>query len=66
MADGESAGIREYATDAVTLIHAVLQPHAYLNARRARGMLDAMKAHHGRPYFPEVCVRAEPRLIETA
>ena len=49
---------REYGTDAVALIHVVLQPHAYLNARRARGMLDVMKAHHGRPYFPEVCVRA--------
>jgi transposase len=54
---------QEYGADAVALIHAVLQPHAYLNARRARGMLDVMAAHHGRPYFPEVCLRARSRGV---
>ncbi len=54
---------QEYGADAVALIHAVLQPHAYLNARRARGMLDVMKAHHGRPYFQEVCLRARSRGV---
>jgi hypothetical protein len=49
--------------DAAALIHAILQPHAYLNARRARGMLDVMKAHYGRPYFQEVCVRARSRGV---
>jgi hypothetical protein len=53
----------EYGEDAVALIHAVLQPHAYLNARRARGMLDVMTAHHGRPYFQEVCLRARRRSV---
>ncbi len=54
---------REYGTEAVVLIHAVLQPHAYLNARRARGMLEVMKTHQGRPYFQEVCVRARSRGV---
>ena len=54
---------RAYGTDAVELIGSVLQPHAYLNARRARGMLDIMAAHHGRPYFAEVCRRARRRSV---
>jgi hypothetical protein len=41
----------------------VLRPHAYLNARRARGMLDILEAHHGRPYFQEVCLRATRRSV---
>ena len=52
----------EYGADAVALIHAVLQPHAYPNARRARGMLDVMKAHHGRPYFQEMFAGQKPRV----
>ena len=53
----------EYGTDAVALIHGVLQPHAYLNARRARGMLAVMAAHHAQPYFQEVCCRARRRSV---
>jgi len=54
---------REYGQSAVELLASVLQPHAYLNARRARGMLDIMAAHHGRPYFDEVCLRARRRCV---
>jgi len=54
---------RGYGPTAVELIASVLQPHAYLNARRARGMLDIMAAHHGRPYFEEVCQRARSRSV---
>jgi len=54
---------RQYGEEAVGLIHAVLQPHAYLNARRARGMLDLMAAHHDRSYFPEVIQRARRRSV---
>jgi transposase len=54
---------REYGQSAVELLASVLQPHAYLNARRARGMLDLLAAHHGRPYFEEVCVRARRRGV---
>jgi len=54
---------REYGQSAVQLLASVLQPHAYLNARRARGMLDIMAAHHRRPYFEEVCLRARRRSV---
>jgi len=54
---------REYGADAAALIHLVLQPHAYLNARRARGMLDVMKAHYRQPYFQDVCQRARSRGV---
>ena len=57
----EKAGA--YGPAAVELISSVLQPHAYLNARRARGMLDIMATHHGRPYFQEVCERAKRRSV---
>jgi hypothetical protein len=53
----------EYGEEAVALIHAVLQPHAYLNARRARGMLDVMAAHRCRLYFAEICLRARSRGV---
>jgi transposase len=52
-----------YGEEAVALVRSVLRPHAYLNARRARGMLDVFAAHHGRPYFQEVCQRATRRSV---
>jgi hypothetical protein len=52
-----------YGPAAVELLASVLQPHAYLNARRARGMLDVMATHYGRPYFEEVCQRAKNRSV---
>jgi transposase len=54
---------RAYGPAAVELIASVLQPHAYLNARRARGMLDILATHHGRSYFEEVCLRAKSRSV---
>jgi transposase len=52
-----------YGQDARRLICSVLRPHAYLNARRARGMLDILAAHQGKPYFQDVCVRATRRCV---
>ncbi len=54
---------RGYGPAAAELLASVLQPHAYLNARRARGMLDVLATHHGRPYFEEVCLRAKSRSV---
>ena len=54
---------RCYGPAAVELLASVLQPHAYLNARRARGMLDVMAKHYGLPYFEEVCQRAKSRSV---
>ncbi len=53
----------EYGETATELVRSVLQPHAYLNARRARGMLDLMAVHCGRSYFDEVCQRARRRSV---
>lgn len=52
-----------YGACAVELLASVLRPHAYLNARRARGMLEVLAMHHGRPYFEEVCKRATSRSV---
>ena len=54
---------RIYGPCAVELLASVLRPHAYLNARRARGMLDILAIHHGRSYFEEVCQRATSRSV---
>ena len=48
---------RPYGQAAVDLLVALLQPHAYVNARPARAMLAVMDEHAGRPYFDEVCRR---------
>ena len=54
---------RTYGPCAVELLASVLRPHAYLNARRARGMLGILAIHHGRSYFEEVCQRATSRSV---
>jgi len=54
---------RTYGPCAVELLASVMRPHAYLNARRARGMLDILAIHHGRPYFEEICQRATSRSV---
>ena len=54
---------RPYGQAAVDLLVAVLQPHAYLNARQARAMLAVMDEHAGRRYFDEVCSRARHRSV---
>lgn len=54
---------RPYGQAAVELLASVLQPHAYLNARRARAMLAVMDEHAGRRYFDEVCRRAKRRSV---
>ena len=54
---------RPYGQAAVDLLAAVLQPHAYVNARRALAMLAVMDEHAGRRYFDEVCDRARQRSV---
>ena len=54
---------RRYGQAAVDLLAAVLQPHAYLNARQARAMLSVMREHAGRRYFDEVCRLATQRSV---
>ena len=52
-----------YGEAARQLLASVMRPHAYLNARRARGMLDIMATHHGRPYVEEICLRATQHSV---
>lgn len=62
---GES---QRFGEEASALVRAVLHPQAYLNARRARGMLPLFEEYHTKPYFDEVCRRARGhrvRLPET-
>ena len=54
---------RPHGQAAVDLLAAVLEPHAYLNARRALAMLAVMDEHAGRSYFDEVCNRARQRSV---
>lgn len=57
---GES---KRFGAEASGLITAVLQPHAFLNARRARGMIPLLEQYHGKPYFDEVCGRARIHCV---
>ena len=54
---------RAYGPEAVALLSSVLNPNAYLNARRARGMLPIMAEHFRGAYFAEVCRRAKQRGV---
>jgi transposase len=59
---------RVYGETAHHLIETVLTPHAYLNARRAQGMLRVISEHAARPYFNEVCdcaIKKHVRLSTT-
>ena len=40
------------------LIESVLKPHAYINARRARGILSALEKYRSQPFLQELCGRA--------
>lgn len=54
----------EFSEHARRLIEYVLAPHAYINSRRAQGMLRTMKEHSGRPYFNEVCATALAKRVK--
>lgn len=54
----------EFGPDAGALIESVLKPHAYLNARRAQGMLEVMKQFHRMPFFTAVCKEALRRGVK--
>jgi len=44
-----------FGTDGYGLIESILKPHAYLNARRAQGMLAVMEEYRREPFFAEIC-----------
>lgn len=49
----------------VKLIRSVLINHAYLNARRARGILTVLEKYRDHPFREEICARACARRIHT-
>jgi hypothetical protein len=55
---------RVFGEDAFNLVESVLSPHAYLNARRARGMLTVMEKHAAYPYFNEICRSALAKRVK--
>jgi hypothetical protein len=52
-----------YGDTARELISAILTPQAYLNARRARGILTVMEKYHDHPEFEAHCLTAIRRRI---
>ena len=55
---------RRYGEAGYELIESILKPHAYLNARRAQGMLEVMKVYVGQGCFAEVCREAVRRHVK--
>ena len=53
-----------FGTDGYGLIESVLKPHAYLNARRAQGMLNVMEEYHRESFFAEICRTALRRGVK--
>jgi transposase len=53
-----------YGDCAYRLIESVLAPHAYINSRRAQGLLRVMKEYAGKPYFNEVCASALEKRVK--
>jgi transposase len=50
---------------ALKLIDAVLKPHAYLNARKARGILTVLGKNSSAPFLQELCQKALEKKIFT-
>ena len=46
------------------LVEAVLEPHAYLNCRRAQGILKIMAEHGGKSFYEQVCSKALSRGVK--
>jgi hypothetical protein len=43
---------------AAQLVESILQPHAYINARRAQGAIEVMKKYKSDDWFEQVCQKA--------
>lgn len=49
---------RGFGPSAYALVESVLKPHAYLNIRRAQGIIEVVKEYHHQPFFSQVCQEA--------
>jgi len=46
------------------LVEAILEPHAYLNCRRAQGILKIMAEYSDKPFYEQVCGQALSRGVK--
>ena len=56
---------RGFGPSTEKLIESILKPHAYLNAKRARGILTALDKYRGHPFLQEICGKALNNRIQT-
>ena len=56
---------RSFGPTTVKLIESILTPHAYLNARRARGILSALEKYRTHPFLQEICGKALNGKVHT-
>jgi transposase len=52
-----------YGPGAKRLVESVLRPHAFLNARRALGIIDVVSKYSDLPLLQDVCAKAADRKI---
>lgn len=55
---------KEFGDTAARLVESVLKPHAYINCRRAQGMLRVMNEFKNKSFFVDVCARAIERRVK--
>jgi hypothetical protein len=56
---------QSFGAGTVKLVEAVLSPHAYINSRRARGIINALEKYRDHPFREEICARAAIRRVFT-
>lgn len=56
---------RAFGPSTEKLIESVLESHAYLHARRARGILSLLEKYRDHPFREEICQRARLRRVTT-
>jgi transposase len=59
------ARAQSFGPGTVKLVTAVLQPHAYINSRRARGIINALEKYRSHPFREEICAKAAIRRAFT-
>lgn len=59
------AQARGFGPNAERLIEEILEPHAYINARRARGMVSVFSKYKDETFFHDICGKALEKKIHT-
>lgn len=54
-----------YGPKAEELVATVLKPHAYINARRARGILTVLQKYQSEPFFNDICGKALQKRVHS-